>query len=155
MARISGKAWDILYEELKVSEKKVPGIMDRAIKAAADVYVEEQKKAMRRMAVYRTGELSRATRHGPIIRLAGGRIVQVWPQGKRYDNKHPSGERNETIAYVNIHGRKYRWSGGYKRGDKYASKTGYAGRDYMDEAARYGDDKAANKIGELLNEVFE
>ena len=139
MARISGDIWDDLAMRLKSAEEKVPKVMDKAIKVITQRYVLETKKKIYRMKVYDKGTLELAIKPGPIKRTSVGRYTEVWPQGKRYDWKHPKGERNETIGFVNIHGR-----------------TGkYAGRDYLSEADREAAPKAVQDVEKILGEVFE
>lgn len=158
MAKITGDVWDVLAYNLKQTEKNIPGFFDKATKRCGDIYVEETKKAIRRMNLYRTGALSASVKRGPVIRVPGGRIVEVWPQGIRTDAKHPKGERNETIAFVNIHGRKYRTVKQMKWGrpeeKRYAAKNGYAGRDYLTEADNTAGPKCVAEMESMLSEVL-
>lgn len=139
MARITGDAWDELAAQLKEAEARVPGVMDKAIETVSRRYVLETKKTLYRMKVYDKGILELAIKPGPLKRTSVGRYMEVWPQGKRYDKHHLKGERNETIGFVNIHGR-----------------TGkYAGRDYLSEADKAAAPKAVRDVEKILSEVFE
>lgn len=159
MAKISGNVWDVMAFELKETEKKVPGIFDKATKKAAEIYVEETKKAIRRMNIYQSGALSASIKHGKVKRVPGGRICDVWPQGMRYDKRHPRGERNETIGYVNIHGRKYTYKKTSVRlrtaTGRYTAKNWYPGRDYQAEADNQAGPKVVKEVEEMLSEVFK
>lgn len=138
MATLKGNAWDDLAKQLKDAEKKIPGIMDKAIKRAAQCYVQETKKVMARMDVHDSGELERAVKPGVMRRLPDGRSIEVWPQGNRYDKKHPRGERNETIAFVIVHGRPGK----------------FAGRNYLLAAEMEAEPKALNEISDMLGEAL-
>ena len=138
MAKITGDVWDDLAKQLMKAEKNMPGIMNKAIKKAATRYVLETKKAMYRLKVIDKGLLEAAVKPGTIRRLPNGRMVEVWPQGNRYDKKHPNGERNETIAFVTVHGRPGK----------------YAGRDYLTAADAKAGPKAAQEIADMLQEAF-
>lgn len=136
MARVNGDAWDTLAKQLKDAEKKIPGIMDKAIKKAAQCYVQETQKTMERMRIHDSGKLSQAVKPGPMLRILDGRLIEVWPQGNRYDKKHKHGERNETIAFVTVYGRPGK----------------YDGRDYLTAAEKEAEPKALNEISNMLGE---
>lgn len=139
MARISGEMWDELAGQLLKADKKVPGLISQATEDVAKIYEEETKKEIRRIPLYDSGALALSIKRGPIMAIARGRRVEVWPQGNRRDKKHPKGERNETIGFVLIHGR----PGKYK------------GRDYLTAADEKAGPRAVEAIADRIQEVFE
>ena len=138
MAQFNGNPWDDLAEQLKAAEARTPRIMDEAIKRAARCYVVETQKTMQRMNVRDTGALSGAVKPGPMLRIVDGRMIEVWPQGTRYDKKHKNGERNETIAFVTIHGRPGK----------------FAGRNYIQAAEKDAEPRALEEISNMLGEAL-
>lgn len=139
MAKISGDMWDELAEQLMTAEKKVPGLLVQATEKAANIYEEETEKEIRRIPLYDRGALALSIKRGPIIASTRGRRVEVWPQGKRYDKKHPNGERMETIGFVLIHGRPEK----------------YKARDYLTAADKKAGPRATEAIADILQEAFK
>lgn len=139
MAKISGDMWDDLADQLKKAEAKTPKIMDKAVTKAAQIYVRDTRDEIYDQRLVDSGELYFSVKKGPVSRLPSGRRVEVWPQGNRYDKKHPKGERMETIGFVLIHGR----PGKYKA------------RDYLTAADKKAGPRATEAIADMLQEAFK
>jgi len=161
MARISGDVWDTLYRSLRNAEKRVPGILDKAIEKSGEIYTEETKNTIVGLGMKRTGVLKDSIKPGLVYRTPDGRRLEVWPQGTRYDKKHPKGERNEIIGFVNIHGRKYRYAMEYNERlgrdvrVRYTSQRGYVGKNYIAMADQRAGPKAVKAIEEMLQEAYK
>lgn len=99
MARMDAD-WDALAKEFKMAEARLPGILKKALLAAAKVYEEATRDEISAKDVWRSGALWWSIKTGHVTHTADGLLCEVWPQGTRTDRKHPHGERNETIGFV-------------------------------------------------------
>lgn len=108
MAVISGTGggWMDLGNDFDRIAMRAPDTLKKMIEAGAQVYEEQTRRQCARYQIHDTGALEESIKRGPIQRRGDGYRVEVWPQGRRTDERHPNGERNETIAFVIEYGKR-------------------------------------------------
>lgn len=135
MARINSYGIDELLKEIEREEKLLPKVEDEMLKAGADVLVEAMREQIKAMDIWDIGATWWSIKRSSVKYAKGGRAIEVWPAGRRKDDKHPSGERIETVAFVTEYG---------------TSKI--PARPFMSTAVRMAGDKVAEAMMKVWKE---
>ena len=164
MARITSAGIDEAVMALKRKQTETGQYFKEALEGACEVAQAAVAKQIQAFDVIDKGTLLKAVK-GEIK----GYSAEIYPQKKRTDEKHRKGERNETIAFVNEHGRKHKYymaakfnhSGRYlydvkRRSTTQSAANAYAGRPFMQTAYEQGAEEIEqailDKLGAALNE---
>ena len=135
--RCNGISFDDIIKDLQRKGKKVPQITKKAVSKAGDILVQEIMASATASGLSTGGKTVTSVKKGPVGSVRGGAYVEAWSQGTRHDAKHPKGERNETIAFVNEYGR--------------SGKGAMAGKQFMSKASQ----AAETKVAEIIEQELE
>lgn len=72
--------------------------------AGADVLIDEMRNQIKAMDIWDLGATWWSIKHSNVKNRQGEYYIEVWPAGKRRDDRHPSGERIETVAFIAEYG---------------------------------------------------
>lgn len=100
MAKATSSGWDEAYRQLERLGKKTPATMQKMLAEGAKVYKDATLYAIADEGLIDSGTLYGSVKVDRIKAERDGFSTDVYPMGNRLDEKHPSGERNETIAFV-------------------------------------------------------
>lgn len=149
-------SFDDLVRELRRKQQNAPAALKKAVNAAGDVLVREITKSIVAEGVKDTGTLLQSVKKGTAKVEGMGYTLEAWPQGTRKDKHHKKGERNETIGFVNEHGRKYQYDKTKpRRAGRKEAKNAYAGRPFMEKAAEASGEPAGEAILNILECEFD
>lgn len=149
-------SFDDLVRALRQKRQNAPAVLKKAVNAAGDVLVREITKSIVAEGVKDTGTLVESVKKGPAKVEGMGYTLEAWPQGTRRDKYHKKGERNETIGFVNEHGRKYQYDKTKsRRAGRTEAKNAYGGRPFMAKAAEASEEPAGEAILNVLEREFD
>lgn len=104
MARINSYGLDDLYKTIEREAKVTPAMQDAMLKAGAAVLVDAMRDQIKRFDIWDLGATWWSIKSSMVKNRLGQRYIEVWPAGRRKDDKHPSGERIETVAFIAEYG---------------------------------------------------
>lgn len=105
MARINSYGMDALLKQLNAEGEALSTETGKAmLEAGADVLIDEMRRQIKAMDIWEYGATWWSIKHSAVQNRLGERYIEVWPAGRRKDDKHPSGERVETVAFIAEYG---------------------------------------------------
>lgn len=104
MARINALGLDKLMDDIAKEAAKTPKIAEAMVDAGGEVLVDEVKRQIKAMRIWDTGATWYSIKKRPVKYKSGESAIEVWPAGRRKDDRHPSGERVETVAFIAEYG---------------------------------------------------
>ncbi len=159
MTKITSKAIDEAILATRKKRNAIGQYFTEALEQSCDIAQAEIVKQIKAFDVIDKGTLV-----GSIEGKISGYSAEIYPQRKRVDAKHKKGERNETIAFVNEHGRKHKYymaakfnrRGVYlydvkRRSTTQKAANAYEGRPFMETAFN----ESADRIEEAILDRLE
>lgn len=104
MARINALGLDKLMDDIAKEASQLPEIAEEMLEAGGEVLVDEVKKQIKDMNIWDTGATWYSIKKRPVKYKSGETAIEVWPAGRRKDDRHPSGERVEAVAFITEYG---------------------------------------------------
>lgn len=104
MARVNAFGFDDLLDTMRKEAKITEEVKNDMLIAGANVLVDEMRNQIHAMDIWDIGATWWSIKHSLVKNRLGMHYIEVWPAGKRKDDRHPNGERIETVAFIAEYG---------------------------------------------------
>lgn len=133
MARINALGMNDILNDIEKDIKRTPEISKKMLEAGADVLVSEIKHQIKAYNIWELGTTHDSIKKRSVKYRGNDELyIEVWPAGTRRDQKHPKGERVETVAFIAEYG-----------------TSSIAPRPFMSTAIAVGEEKVVERMTQV------